>query len=188
VTTQSVLDQMTAGIMQRKNATLTPVAGEIEAAPPTISDVKGDVFPFDAGIDEQIEHSARIIRAELARIEECLRSIERAANLPEGGIPVTTFVPKSEQIRLATRADEAESERKYTESEQFQRDFEEKQRKAQEQALASLDADTPVPEEPLPNADGGWACPEHGSAFIITLVSKKGRTYRTCKHCEEFER
>jgi hypothetical protein len=171
--TQSVLDQMTAGIMGRKQekaTSLTPVGMER----PTILDAKGDVFPHDGGIGSQILHSARLIRAELAGIESCLRSIEREAGLTEGGPPVVIHDPK-EAARLAVHAEEQAKEASFKER------FAKQQVDAQSQVFV-------VSDEPPANIRQGWICPSHGDSNVVGLKSKRGRDYRKCTLCEEFER
>jgi hypothetical protein len=180
--TQSVLDQMTAGIMGRKQekaTSLTPVGMER----PTILDAKGDVFPHDGGIGSQILHSARLIRAELAGIESCLRSIEREAGLTEGGPPVVIHDPK-EAARLAVHAEEQAKEASFKER------FAKQQVDAQSQVFVV--SDEPVPIAPAPVAPGnvteGWICPVHGHKNLTTLTSRKGRQYKSCVGCDQFER
>ena len=58
-------------------------------------------FPYDAGVESQIAHSARIVRNEMAQIEACLRSIERVVGMPEGGYPPVTLAPR--QVDIAAK-------------------------------------------------------------------------------------
>lgn len=34
----------------------------------------------------------------------------------------------------------------------------------------------------------GWVCPTHGDAAIVNLTSRKGRKYRACETCKQFEK
>jgi len=50
--------------------------------------------------------------------------------------------------------------------------------------VAFVEADEPV----AVISPTGWSCPEHGDASLVTLTSRKGRTYRSCTSCMEFEK
>jgi hypothetical protein len=172
--TQSVLDQMTAGIMGRKQekaTSLTPVGMER----PTIATVKGDIFPHDGGIQSQIAHSAKIIRenifqmqAQLAGMEDCLQSIEREAGLRD---PLPEIANPAAADTLDTLLT-------------FEEKFAAQQTDAQAQAFSTTQ---PMPVAPTSSTPMGWACPEHGDN-VIELRSKKGRAYHKCRMCTEFER
>jgi hypothetical protein len=164
--TQSVLDKMTAGIMgmkQERATQLTPVGMERSNPLPAIAEARGDVFPHDGGIQDQIVFSAKIIRenlfqmqTQLAGMEECLRSIEREAGLAEPLTPVSTPAePTFEEKYAAQQAD------------------------AQAQAFTAT---------PVVKGTDAWECPAHGSSNVVGLKSKKGRDYRKCTLCSEFER
>jgi hypothetical protein len=171
MSTQSVLDQMTAAIMsskEQKAATLTPVGMET----PAIARVKGDVFPFDSGAVEQVVHSARVIREELASIEAALRSIERAVGTPEGGPPPVVVVSPKEQAAIAQR--EVEQKADAT----FKAHYDEQSREAQAQVFTAQDS----------TQDEGWVCPAHGDTAVQTRTSRKGREFQACGLCQEFER
>lgn len=43
------------------------------------------------------------------------------------------------------------------------------------------------PVEP-PAHSSGWTCPAHGMASVKTQTTRKGRTYRVCAECPEFEK
>ena len=177
--TQSVLDQMTAGIMGRKQekATgLTPVG--MEKPLPAIAEARGDVFPHDGGIQGQIVFSAKIIReqlfqmqAQLAGMEDCLQSIEREAGLREP-LPVAVYVGT------------------VIEAADIQPTFEEKfaAQQADAQAQAFKTPEEVPPESTSRTPSSGWACPEHGPSNVVGLMSKKGRPYHKCTLCSEFER
>lgn len=199
--TQSILDTMTAGILDRKagksnRPALTPVQGEVTASPPlpAITTLKGDVFPHDGGITEQVTHSARSIRESLRliatyadQIEGCLRSIEREAGLPEGGLSSITAIGAAEAAREEQRAAErladeavAFARANDTPTEGFAEAFERKAKAAQAQAFsAPASAGSP---------SSGWVCPTHGAKNTAQKVSKKGRPYRVCNACLEFEK
>lgn len=199
MSTQSVLDQMTAGIMSKKAAkaaTLTPVGLEKPADLPAIALVQGDVFPHDGGVTEQVVHSAREIRAELRKIaqyseqiDECLRSIERAIGAQEGGPTVVTRASAQEQARIEQTEAERAADAAFKASEQFRLQMAEKEARAKAQIFGEAyeESKTASPS-PDPTPSGGWACPEHGSDHVKTLTSRKGRVYGACLKCEEFER
>jgi hypothetical protein len=184
--TQSVLDQMTAGIMGRKQeraTSLTPVG--MEKPQPAIAEVRGDVFPHDSGIQAQIIFSAKIIRenlfqmqAQLAGMEDCLRSIEREVGLAD---PLPPIVPidavKDAFAPLPVLADRIPEPT-------FEEKFAAQQTDAQAQAFSTTQ---PMPVAPTSSTPMGWACPEHGDN-VIELRSKKGRAYHKCRMCTEFER
>jgi len=177
--TQSVLDLMTAGIMgmkQDKASQLTPVG--MEKPPPTIADARGDVFPHDGGLQSQIVFSAKIIRenlfqmqAQLTGMEDCLQSIEREAGLREPLSPTVNPAAPDTLDTLLT----------------FEEKFAAQQADAQAQAFKAADevkASEPQPAQP----SSGWVCPEHGDSHLTTLTSRKGRQYKSCVGCSQFER
>ena len=188
--TKSVLDQMTAGIMGRKElkaTQLTPVGQEIPKREPSFADATGDQFEYERGMREQIIHSGAIIRKELATIELCLQSIERQAGVPLTEPPVTTITSAVNAAAEATKQAEKKAD---TETEKFQASFAAKAAAAQKAAFVGLDdpgeAPAPVVVAAAP-ADGGWQCPTHGTDALTNLESRKGRKYRACITCNQFE-
>lgn len=184
--TQSVLDQMAAGIMGRKQekaATLTPVGLEAPAKP-AIAEVKGDIFPHDGGIQSQIIFSAKIIRenlfqmrSQLDGMEDCLQSIEREVGLRDA-LPALSAKPVEAPLVEAPLVEES-----------FEEKYAAQQADAQAQAFGSAN-DAPVvpPVSTSGNLSSGWECPTHGSDSLTTLTSRKGRKYRSCIGCDQFER
>ena len=41
--------------------------------------------------------------------------------------------------------------------------------------------------EPIAPAPSLWTCPDHGSADVVILTSRKGRVYGACNLCDEFD-
>ena len=196
--TQSVLDMMTQGIMGRKQdkATgLTPVGTEADPAltaptKPPISGVQSSDFPYGAGIQNQIDHSARVIRNELSQIEACLQAIERTIGTPEGGYPAVVSAVQQAVTTELTSQQKAETAADAA-AKAFQKDWKAKQDAAQAQAFADLDdepGDEPPRIEERITVSTGWECPVHGHSNIQTLTSRKGRTYRACAACSAFEK
>lgn len=191
--TQSVLDAMTAGILDRKagksvKAGLTPVKGEQQASTPAPLDrnpasVGGDVFPYDGGLIEQVAHVHRQVRMNLATMEEAMRSIERACGLPEGGAVVETKASSAERERLEQQAREREADERVRKQREMEAPVEEpfpdRYKRLQEEAQSSAFAGSAAP---------GWACPTHGASAVEQKTSRKGRTYRVCSKCPEFEK
>jgi hypothetical protein len=185
--TQSVLDQMTAGIMARKDEAatrLTPVGQERIANAP--SDVAGGaVPPPTAALPDEERQSilAAIVEArqELARAEKSLETARRTLGEVERNINrANGYMLEADWD--ARRARTAAPEKPFAEH------YAELQARAQSAVFGSP-ADEPSPqpvEQDAPTV--GWACPEHGSASLTTLTSRKGRTYRSCTACQEFEK
>lgn len=178
MTEPSVLDKMSAGISaagiaqkkQGKAATLTPVASE-PGGPLDGLKTKAP-FPND--------HPAEAIRAALAQLRleaghilEAVDAAEAALRAPDAPAPV---VEEPVDVKALEQSADAEA---------FKRDFAAKQAAAQAAAFAA--ADTPA-ETPEPATGEGWACPVHGLDSVVTLKSRKGREYRACSKCEEFEK
>lgn len=184
--TKSVLDQMTAGIMGRKAtaaARLTPVGGEVPVAhalPRTPA-----AFPNDQP-QEVVEGTIIILERQITHLQEVVTALRGLASRPAENEPVDL----DEQRRARERAaDErvahltavangqaaAVDKEEREAAEQFKTDF----------AAKAAAAQTATFTRQAPVADG-WVCPEHAVAVVKT--SRKGREYRACPSCDEFER
>ena len=155
--TQSVLDMMTSGIMQRKEtkaATLTPVGAE-KAGP-----LKGPVpaaFPYDYP-EQEVRKAIGELRRQARIINEAADAVEKAL---DGEAPPATFEHAGG------------------------REYKQVETPAPEVAEANGPAQAEQPAQPAP---GKWECPTHGTLNIQQLTSRRGREYRACTACKEFER
>jgi len=160
--TQSVMDSFVASIMGHKAeaaAGLTPVPGErpLERTPAE--------FPWD-GAREQLLASVRIIRNELGYMSDGLAKIEAALEAEP---------PKASALHEDIKQREAEADARHvarTAAVEEAPDF--ATRFAAQTAAAQA-------------ATFGWACPTHGAKAILDKVSPKGRKFRACTLCREFE-
>jgi hypothetical protein len=186
---------MTAGILQRKEnkaTQLTPVGMERGGSFATNPHV---VFPWDrpaeavqqeiVGIRLQLERWKK--QADEARdgiyrsagyIEDGLRQVESALEIPVGGPVIGTVTKVDEAVAVQRAKDEA--------ADKWAKEYEAKARAAQEQVFVELD--DPPASTPVVAGEAGWVCPKHGDEELRVLKSRKGRVYRTCMKCEEFER
>lgn len=169
--TASVLEQMTAGVMGRKTekaAMLSPVGAERGPLPERTN----ASFPNDHPL-EVVSAALRNMRREIASIVEALDAIE-ALN----GGPVEVPLDSAATV-AAVKADEKAADSK------FAVDFTAKQAAAQAAVYRDAEAEPASPTVAV--ADGGWECPAHG-ANVKQVTSRKGRVYRLCLVCEEFEK
>ena len=176
---QSVLDEMTRGIMGRKaeKATqLTPVG--LERPLPKI----GAAFPNDHPT-EVVESAVKAIRREVGHILDALDAIDATNGVPS--VVPSTLVPDPKASER--EADEKHARRPVVivktdeEPEPFPTRFERLSQQAQEATYRDAEAE---PESV------GWTCPKHGADHTVTLTSRKGRLYRACNlaECPEFEK
>ena len=198
--TQGVLDAMTAGILFNKSraaAGLTPVGAERPRVGQraTEVDMRVDVnplagpipadFPWDMPM-ESVRGALREIRRQLVFLEQGCVAIEKALDKREGGEAPLVGAAERERAKVTateTSADAAatafreqklaEIVEELDEVEDFTEAFARKSADAQAQAFA-------------PVVGAGWVCPTHGDADIKT--SPKGRKFRACPKCAEFER
>lgn len=187
--TQSVLDSMTAGILDRKagktaSAGLTPVAGERAPAPPTIPhDLPGNFMAA-----EGIRDAAKDLRAHAALLLSVADSLDLLTGMPTVQQVDPTVLVEEARKRAEREADArvaaANAARATTTTNDFAVQFAEKQEAAQ-RAVFSPDADKPPVSG---SAAAGWACPVHGPSATQEKTSRKGRTYRVCSRCLEFEK
>jgi len=168
---------LAAGILGRKQqraATLTPVG--VEKNGPLDGPIPG-IFPWDYP-KEQIAAAIGRIRTELAGVENGLKRVEEAAGLP-APVPISPLPnDQAEAAREEQRLKERAADDLARAQSSFEAGYEAKIAAAQEQVFQTAS----------PLVDEGWACPVHGYKAIVGLVSRKGRKYRACRDCEEFER
>lgn len=161
--TQGALDAMVASVMARKEgaaSTLTPVGAE---KPDAWRGPQHPVAPFPDDFPvEQFRVSIARARSDLAHIADSLTAMEQTieAISPIGGPIDPVGAVAKETLERLSEADDAENST-------FAEDF------ARKQAAAQA-------------ATFGWSCPTH-KAFT-QKTSRKGRTYRACPHCDDFER
>lgn len=167
--TQSVLDSMTAAIINRKRGVaaasgLTPVGFEApRVSPPPVTSLAGrheTVFPYDdpQTVHTAISHGLKLVeevKAELEHVTKGLLALGALYSAPE------PLPPPEDPVRVAEREADA----------RFAADLAAKQAAAQAQVFSAV-----------------WTCPTHGIAATVEQTSRKGRKYRACTKCSEFER
>ncbi len=199
---QSILDQMTRGIMEKKGkaaATLTRVGVE---RPPTVTlpvrPQNADLFLIEAelaAIDQAIGRIRQVINVspDIETEPQRMAAAEARRGLPAGrgiGVALTEdynpitgmsvpgsmlLTPEEREQTTAPAADPDDTENEDPPLSQFEQDFAAKAAAAQAQTFKT------------PEMDDGWRCPKHGA--FVEKISKKGRTYRACpEQCGEFER
>lgn len=188
--TQSALDAMAASIgtaAAEKGAKLTPVPGEVPV-PQTVepapgwnkADVDGILRSIDA-TEKSIVGLLNILRAEVRRGLPIEPDPEMV--LDEGAaLALARQVFGSEVAKIVVTPTETGAI-----ITSFAEDFEAKSQAAQAATFrAPQGADAGLPaEQPGPD---GWSCPTHGDEGVTSLVSRKGREYRACTLCKEFEK
>ena len=172
--TQNVLDQMTAGIMQQKankSTKLTPVAGEaVSSLPKTPA-----AFPNDQP-QEVTEGIIRDIEIQIVRLQEVVTALRLLTGAVESTDEGPTLTPVSATLKV-----DKEAEAKADENVAFTANY----ARLQAEAQAAVFKDAPPTVAPLAK---GWECPVHGGTSLQSLTSRKGRMYKACTQCEEFER
>lgn len=190
--TSSVLDMMTAGVMARKAnaaAKLTPVSGEVTPIHVAVSPVEAAyrtpaAFPFD-------DPQTTILALQKARAEvmHVLDGIDALLALYGSEPAVRAVVPDPDAERKA--AEREADKRIAAQGGSFAEQYDKLQAEAQaavfkEPVTKVTEAVTMAPitkDRPIPI---GWVCPEHGT--FEKRLSRKGREYRACTDCDEFER
>lgn len=179
-TAQNILDEMTAGTLKRKAnkaAQLTPVGLER----PRIADAPGAFLGQEA-----VERIISNLRGAAVDAHAVADELERSLGID----PVEharKVDAKLAQKEIERQADDAAKVRAMTDPERrpaFDVKFAAQQAAAQEttfghKLIAALDAAPGTTD---------WLCPTHGGASITSLISRKGRTYRACAECKEFEK
>lgn len=171
--TQSVLDQMTAGIMDKKAAkatTLTPVSGEKAVLDRTFP----VALPYDNA--DMIQKALADAREQVVFVLEGIDKIISAF----GENPYQSAAPDTADLAQRQKEREADERVKAAACPKYEQ--------LQQEAQASLGWDQPTPPVQSPTERGGWFCHTHKDAPVRELTSKKGRVYKACTICEEFER
>lgn len=186
----SVLQDMTRGIMQTKAtkaSKLTPVAGESST---TVAQVAagipevGNVFLTN----EAVADIAKDLRKQAAILLDVAGGLDALTSLPSKPAVSEVVVKAREQALAEKAADEAAQQRDADETDKFAASLAAKTEAAKAAVFANLDDGED--EEPFASeapADG-WVCPDHGASTIQELTSRKGRVYRACTQCDEFEK
>jgi len=175
---QSALAALTAEVMQGKKTEarkLTPVAGEAGAAELPL--------PNDVGVfmsNEALHNHAKALRKFAV---DAIAIADGIDVMVSGTYLGDSTDDKVVDLDAERKAREAEGDAKA-----FARDFEAKQKAAQEATFKHPDAEDhllhPTAAEP-PVTD--WVCPDHGKPGI-GKTSKAGRPYIGCPDCNKFER
>jgi hypothetical protein len=194
--TQNILDAMTRevqGAKPQRGTKLTPVGTEKIAAkltqaaePLRIPDLPTVFMP-----QEGIEQAARESRYWGLKLIEIADGIEKGLGMEPS--PLAAVVEAEEQKLRERAADLAHLARKAADStvdggedpvdapaptdvSSFSADFKAKQEAAQAAAFT----------KPATAVTDGWACPEHG--VFEDATSPKGRKFRRCTECKQFEK
>lgn len=200
-----VLDQMTAGITQRKaekaGATLTPVGVEANGTKPSLASLPNDL-PGRFMAAEELGEAARTLREKAQLLLDTATAID--ALIAETAQRKTKGDDKQaaeDATKAAERAaDEADRERKAkagkkkTKVEESPEEFNDRMKRLQAEAQASVftssDAEPKEQAAPASTTSGGWTCPEHGDEDIEELTSRlRPDGYLACAvaGCGEFE-
>lgn len=191
--TQSVLDSLTAGIVEGKRnrgTKLTPVGTEVRVAN-AAGEALGRTsaaFPNDHPA-EAVLRGVELIREQMAAIEVALQAVEAQLGARVNGEPIVDEVARNKAAEAAADAKHAAaaeavaviaeepvgSETAVAAVARFNAEFAAKARAAQDAVF------TP----PSGDVAAGWVCPEHGKA--IEKTSRKGRKYMACPDCTRFE-
>lgn len=192
-----VLDQMTRGITERKatkaGPKLTPVGTEVAGVTPSADRLPNDVGVFMSN-ERLAEHRASLVQfiedatAIVAGIDDMLGGPpEQAKASVNDAVEAEKVANKQADAKAKARAAKAAKPKA---AEPKDEPFDERLARLKQEAEASVYG-TALPdvsvdiEEPV---DDGWQCPEHGNQDIKELVSRKGRNYRACGLCSEFEK
>lgn len=173
--TQSVLDALVRGVTDRKPGPLTPI-GQEASGPAYAGEAKE---PFFGGEIAPMVAALHVIGDQLMMLMSIRDKLE--ANLThmalEGRLPEHKTIPVAEPERLTEKQKvEAEPD--------FAARFAAQQAAAQAAVFTTTDAKAAASADSA--VQGLWLCPVHGSATERT--SKRGRKYRACEECSEFER
>lgn len=187
--TQNVLDLMTAGIMGRKAekaAKLTPVGAEVPVVHSVIPDQIEAPYPNDMPTQE-LGRALVIITDQVGYILEAVAAIRAAA-----GIQATAQAVDLDAERKAreTAAEERIAAQRVT-TPQTEAIIARLQGAKEQAATFEVEkqlvkAAVATADEAVATALDGWVCPTHGTAEVRR--SRKGREFRACPSCEEFER
>jgi hypothetical protein len=186
-----LIDRMAAGITQRKQEAatkLTPTTGEVAsvmraplAGPLPVS------FPWDY---PSVMQAMKVVRQELADIENGLRIIEEQFGDPVGGLPEDQENLET-QKKMRTRHEEGAGERATqrieTEKAKVLENLARKTVEAQAATFVGSESLTEDGTETYEPTDG-WVCPTNSEHATIQKTSAKGRVFQKCTVCTEFER
>jgi len=187
MTTQSVLDSMTAGIMDRKSGRseskgLTPVAGELPAKA-GIPDVP-EVFLTN----EAVADVARDLRAQATLLLQVADALDARTGVVTATVPPVRFIAESEARQKEREADERIRQIKATETTaapSILPVYADLQKQAQDAVFAAVQPTMPARAG---SVAPGWKCPTPGATYVEVKSSRKGREYRVCSRCPEFEK
>lgn len=210
----SVLDSMTADTTSRKRAegtVLTPVGTEKASSQPRISDEVSFLG------QEAVEGVIRSLRAAAASANRHADELEAGLGItPEqkskAAHDLEVKLMEREADRMAadrTAAEGGDKKAQKRVESTSEAEFGERWARLSAEAQASAfsgdlvpaakevfgsdlaDADAPAQGEPAPVSGSvvpGWVCPTHGDEAILDTKSRKGREYRLCTICKQFEK
>ena len=168
--TQSVLDQLVKGVTDRKTP-LTPIGEEAKGPAYVKPNDPGVLVPRGSEgsyMEQNLREAKEILAVAREEIDRGMALIDRA--LKNAGVIAAD--PES----LSRVKDLPAPPPVSPPSDDFAASFAAKAAAAQAATFTNTDA----------KASGLWLCPTHGSASERT--SKKGRKYRACDECSDFER
>jgi hypothetical protein len=189
----SVLDQMTAGVIERKaqrGTTLTPVGTEKGGplAPTLPKDLPGLFMSSEA-----LTEAAKTLREKAATLIEAADAIDVLVAGKAGAsapAPVVRDTQKAQEREADARVMAAVAS---GDTENIP-NYEELQKAAQAHVFGDAPSEKPEPtgRPAVETAEGpGWECPDHGAEALVVLTSKRrNRKYRACKvaDCGLFEK
>lgn len=182
--TQSVLDQMSAGIMdakRAKTAKLTPVGVETAPKGPLEFTDSPASFPYDKPDVIQKALADALVQIDFVR-DGVLALIAAFGQSPYSA----NTGPSASDIQR-------EKEREADERVRFKQSFAQMQRVAQEATFSAPEDEDRVEPVAVPQpatmlSESGWACPQACQVRPNMVTSRKGRTYAMCPKCGDFER
>jgi hypothetical protein len=181
---QNVLDQLTAGIVDRKSekpASLTPVGTE-KGGP--LDGRHATMLPYDDA--QTVQHAIRTglrlmqnLQFELDHIGAGLIALGKLYGLTEAQATGTEPKPPVPADVQRERERAADAEDALREAERVESLGQRIERLSVEAQAATFAGSTLA---------GSWECPTHGGVYLTILTSRKGRLYNACIQCTEFEK
>lgn len=198
----SVLAKLTAQVMDEKRTaakTLTPVAGEAPFVPAKVplafpSDLPGSFMSHEGmyGAAKDLRRHA----ASLIQIAEALDALSGFDSVPGGRVgPSAADLQKQkekegdERMKAINAERDAKSPPEAAQTTPPEVDADEAESFAERQTRLAAEAQAHTfrsTDEAVSPAVEQWTCPEHGKA--VEKTSSKGRQFKGCPDCGQFER
>lgn len=188
----SIIASMASDIVNRKSAAasvLTPVQGEAIKQPGTLPKTTA-MFPNDQP-GEVVAGVIRELERQIANLIGVVESLRGAAGIED---PIAVIV-EGEEAKLREAAADlkaaAKAKKLTPETQAITDNMARLKASAQAEAFTGgptvecIIAEADDPEVAANGKPKGWTCPEHGKA--IDKTSPKGRAYRGCPECRNFE-